>query len=190
MINEVALRPYEFDLDGDAIANTRDEYIELVSLSEEPIHLKGVSVFFRQQLRGTVLSNSCIEPGQAIVLVGSTTGTYLAPKGSLRLPLNHPLRLTDNGGELVVKTTHNSLLDAILLQGAGKPSLGIVTRERDGDRFSAMVSHPSHPWSDGKKGTPGTCVNGDLFPSCASWQREAVNLPNRVSQSDDDASMA
>lgn len=172
VINEVVLKPAGRDIDGDGQSSTRDELLEVVSIADEPVHLAGVELRWVGARRGALSSSTCIKPGTAAIIVGSTTGGFKPPKGAVRLSLDRTLRLTDGGGELALIGIAGTALGSVELAAATGAANGCVTRRIDGERWSPMVAHGELERADGAVWSPGLCAGGGRFPACLAAAQE------------------
>ena len=183
MINEVVSRPAGRDLDNDGKSSGRDEAIELVSLANEQVHLKGATLVYRGAARGVIQKSECLKPYHAAVLVGGTTGSVPLPDGAQLARLDKTLRLTDAGGKLAVVGIAGQPLDQVAVPMAVDATAGVVTRAEDGSRSAPMVPHAELAHADGASWSIGRCANGEPFPQCVSEgviDREAYFRDPRV----------
>ena len=166
VINEVVHRPAGRDVDGDGKSNSRDELLEVLSVADEPVHLRGAELHFAGSNRGAIAASDCLPPLTVAIIVGSTTGLFVLPEGAQRLALDHTLRLTDGGGELTLVGVSGTNLGSVLLPPADDASGGCVCRQVEGERGSAMVPHAQLERARGAGWSPGLCAGGGRFPAC------------------------
>jgi hypothetical protein len=166
IINEVVVRPSGLDLDGDGTSSGRDELVELVSIADEPAFVDHLGLLFDGSERGVAASDTCVPPGHALILVGSTTGPFSAPAASSVLVLSRTLRLTDGGGSVAVVAKTGEAHDVVVLPAAPAKGPHVMARRADADWSSPWAPHQQ--LSVGLLWSPGRCVDGGLFPACAT----------------------
>lgn len=166
VINEVVHRPAGRDIDGDGKSNGRDELLEVLSVADEPVHLRGAELLWSGNRRGAISASDCLAPSTVAVIVGSTTGPFTLPEGAQRLALDRTLRLTDGGGELTLVGLSGTKLGSVLIPPANNSAGGCVCRQVEGERGSAMVPHAQLERAQGAGWSPGLCASGDRFPAC------------------------
>lgn len=166
LINEVVIRPAGRDLDGDGKSSGRDELIEVVSLTNEAVHLRGAMVVYGGAPRGEVIKTRCLAPYHSALIVGSTTGAIADAQGMSIARLNKTLRLTDNGGALALVGVAGDALDHVAVPMASDATEGAVTRQMDGRRGAELTPHALLPHANGAQWSPGRCSDGEPFPMC------------------------
>ncbi len=169
VINEVVTRPGDRDLDGDGLANGRDELVELVSQVEEPVHIENVRVLYNHGLRGHIRKSPCIAPHTAVVLVGHTTGHFSPPPGAVRISVDRSLRLTDGGGRLALVDAKGQIVCQAEVPAAKTIESGCVNRAWDGDELAPLLPHALIDAAGGSSWSPGTCANGQQYPACVVY---------------------
>lgn len=166
VVNEVLSRPSGRDLDGDGLSTSNDEAIEIVSVANEPVHLRGVKLVFRGEERGTVVSPQCVSPFWAALLVGAGSRPFKPVKGAVVTRLDKTLRLTDSGGALALQGEDGYTLDEVAVPLARNVTEGCVARSFDGDATGQLVPHAYIEHAGGRTWSPGTCADGLMFPGC------------------------
>ncbi len=164
-LHEIALRPTGLDFDGDGVVNLRDEWIEVLSLAEEPAHAGGVVVYVDGVRRGEVVAGACLAPGALAVIVGATTGAGGLAAGVTRLRLNASLKLPDGARSIALRALSAADHDATTLPAPANEGPIVWTRWPQIAAAGAWRAHSEvaggRPWS------PGRCSDGDESPGCA-----------------------
>lgn len=139
VINEILARPGGVDLDGDGVANHRDEAVELVYRGDAPGHLQGAHLWVAGQDRGPIGDARCLLPGQRAVLTGSTAANLALPADVVQVRAGKPLDLRDSGAELELR----GMLETPLGQASYGPAVAgqSVVRAVDGDAGAELVAH-------------------------------------------------
>ncbi len=140
VLNEILARPGGVDLDGDGLANHRDEAVELVYRGDEPGHLQGAHLWVAGQDRGAITDGHCLLPGQRAVITGSTAGLLALAPTVVQVRAGKPLDLRDTGAELELR----GVLDTPLGKTTYGPAVAghSEVRAPDGDGEAALVAHP------------------------------------------------
>ncbi|MBM4343275.1 MAG: hypothetical protein FJ100_07850 [Deltaproteobacteria bacterium] len=140
VVNEILARPGGVDLDGDGVANHRDEAVELVFRGDIAGHLQGTHLWVAGQDRGAIADIRCLLPGQRIVLTGSTAGPLTLAEGVLQVRTAKPLDLRDGGAHIELR----GVLDTALGQATYGPAVAGQSQVRspDGEADAALAAHP------------------------------------------------
>jgi hypothetical protein len=168
LLNEVVVRPGGLDADGDGASTGRDEVIEVVSLAAAPGHALGVVLRIDGVVRGEIVESPCLQPGQAALLVGSTTAAAGRVATLPALRLDHTLRLRDSPSRLELFSAAGGLHDSAPMPAALGNAPAVWTRVPDADPDGEWWPHqtvpPFRPWS------LGACAGGGWFPDCIQSQ--------------------
>jgi len=164
MVNEILADPAS-DLSGDANRDgkrdaSKDEFVELVSLSAAPADISGWSISDSTGSRFVFPEGTSVLPGRAIVVFGggdaSKVADLTAETGSLMF-LGHGLGL-DNGGDTLTLTRADGTVADTVAYGALAGKDRSIVREIDADPAAAFVVHPGDALF-----SPGTKSDGNNF---------------------------
>ncbi len=179
VLNEVLAAPGDQDLDGDGVVNGRDEAIEARYTGDEPAHLAGAQLWVAGALRGPVLGNDCVAPGDLLVFTGHRAATLTMALGAQQIRVQGALELRDEGAELEVRGALATPLGRV---SYGKVAAGVSQmRVIEGDRWSPLQPHELLP--TGQRQSIGHCRDGGAPSAC--WpiplpNMEFANLPARL----------
>lgn len=160
------------DLAGDANGDGRrdsadDEFIELVNAGSEPIDVSGFTISDSAAVRFTFPSGKAIPPSEAAVIFGggTPTGSFgsAATKGLVFIAGGAGLSLNNGGDSIVMKNAGGAIVSSLSFGAAEGGANQSITRSPD--ITGGFVPHSSAAGSSGSLFSPGTRVDGRLFPS-------------------------
>ena len=140
VVNEILAKPGGVDLDGDGKSTGRDEALELIYVGDVPGHLQGAHLLANATDKGAIADPHCLQPGDLLVLTGSTALQLALPAGVHQLRLAGALELKDGGADLAIAGVLGTVLgDAVYPAAVGGQS---YVRVVDGDRTAPWIEHP------------------------------------------------
>lgn len=160
VINEILAKPAGIDLDGDGQSTGRDEALELVFVGDAPGHLDGAMLVVDGKLRGHFGDLRCLQPGQTVVVTGSTARDLQLPADAMQVRLSQPLELPDTGANLSVRGALATDLGTASYAKA-LPAQSWV-RALPADRDAPFVPHP---WVSGVGHSIGTAQTPAADPA-------------------------
>lgn len=163
--------PAQGDANGDGVINIYDdEFIEIVNTAGIPLDFSNASLNDAQGLRHTFPPGSVVGDGCVILVFGGGTpaggfgGSLVQVASSGMLGMNNAgdtLTLYDSTGVEIAAYTYGT-------EGGDNQSL---TRSPDISGPDPLVKHSVAAGSGGALFSPGTGVDGTMFPGCAGPNR-------------------
>lgn len=191
IFTEVLARPGGIDIDGDGKSTGRDEAIELLHDGDAAAYYQGVQLWIGGALRGTIVTADCLQPGDLMVLSGTTTAALSMANGAAQLRLDRPLQLPDGGGLLELRGLAATVLASVDLPQAATGTGTSLARDQDGDRLAPWRWHREIAAAAGATASIGRCLDGQPPCKCVAAQRAQCERerPQRSARDDDPASL-
>ncbi|MFT7578525.1 MAG: hypothetical protein ACI9MR_000183 [Myxococcota bacterium] len=170
VINEIAVNPNTAGVDGiidfnnDGIGDSGDdEFVELVSTASGAIDLTGVTISDNNSLKHT-FGAVCLPAGEAVVVFGAGTPNITTDGAQILTASTGSLGLNNSNDAVTVRSPDSTIL---VTEAAGS-AVG-MSSTRNPDVTGAFVGHDGISATSGRA-SPGTCVEGAVFPTCVTTQ--------------------
>lgn len=164
VINEIMADPgTTLDWNGDGTPSaTQDEFVEILNLAPYTVSLSGVTLSDKVGVKYTAgtRGDDCLGPDEALVVFGGGTPN-LAVTGAI-VVAGGSLSLNNTDETVTLKSAAGDTMDSYAYTTATKETSFVRSPDGTGTSF---VLHPEIS-ATGRKGSPGTCLDGGAFPGC------------------------
>jgi hypothetical protein len=170
VINEVQADPHSSlgDANNDGIVDTSDdEFVELVNTSSDPLDLSEWSFGDFLGTRHTFPEGSIVQPNCPLILFGGGNPSGEFGNGLVQVASSGKLGLNDHGDKIFLYDETQTLVKTLAFaEEAGYDQS--ITRDPDIIGNKPLVKHSLATGSGGSLYSPGTRIDGSLFPGCSN----------------------
>jgi hypothetical protein len=179
VINEIYANPDPFlgDANGDGQVHSReDEFIEIVNLGSNSLHLDGWTVSDRDRVRHSFPENTWLPPGCGVVVFGGGEPAGEFGGSLVQTSGTNNLSLDDTGDTLEIRSPDGSSVFTLTYQVEIDLQQSL-TRYPDLSGPDELVWHAAAPGSEGRWFSPGVKISGEQFPGCLGSSSSTSSEP-------------
>jgi len=160
------------DANGDGVRDSYDdEFVEIVNVTDHNVDISGWTFIVNSNVKHTFPEDTVLRSGCGIVVFGGGTPTGSFGNCLVQLASTGSLGLVNAGAAIELRDGSSILIDAYTYNDMAAHDQSLT---RLPDLTGTFALHSVIPAAEGRLFSPGTLVDGSLFPGC---HNEVVYLP-------------